>query len=557
MRGNPCLVACWMTALVLTAGPLGAAEPKAGAKPKSPDMKAAASPSGETPPTQKVRREVFKVELTAKGVFEPATMTEIILRPEVWSNLEVVKAVEHGQAVKRGDLLVQCDLNKIDEEIADLRTKAAVSELALKQAEDNLKMLEAATPLDLKLAERTQRNANEDQAWFLKTDRPMTEKMADFLVKMSAQSLEYEREELQQLEKMYKADDLTEETEEIVLRRQRNAVEAAEFFLQRAQAMREEILRVDVPRRKESLEENTQRQDLLNTKAKIMLPAAVEQQRRELAKLKLERTREDEKLKKLQADRESLTVRSPVDGLVYYGRFVRGKWSGPDASPDGLRRGSTISKNAVVMTIVAKQAMFVRATLAEGDLDKIRPGLSAAVRPTACPELKLPGTVVRVDAVPSAPDSFDARIDVKLDSSDRRAASLVPGMSCTAKLLPYVDKRALVVPAKAVFEEDLDEDSRYVFVLGKDGKPQKRAVVVGKKGEDKVEIVRGLAENDEVLLERPKDKAAGEEAKQKPAEKKADEKKKLEKKEPTKKGTEPAKKEAKKGALEKKWQPKK
>lgn len=536
MRGNPCLVVCWMTALALTAGPLGAAEPKAVAKPKTPEKKAADASPGETPPTHKVKREVFKVELTAKGVFEPATMTEIILRPEVWSNLEVVKAVEHGQAVKRGDLLVQCDLTKIDEEIADLRTKAAVSELALKQAEDNLKMLEAATPLDLKLAERTQRHANEDLAWFLKTDRPMTEKMAEFLVKMTAQSLEYEREELQQLEKMYKADDLTEETEEIVLRRQRNAVESAEFFLQRAQAMREEILRVDVPRRKESLEENTQRQDLLNAKAKIMLPAVVEQQRRELAKLKLERTREDEKLKKLLADREMLTVRSPVDGLAYYGRFVRGKWSGPDSSPDGLRRGSTINKNAVVMTIVAKRPMFVRATLAESDLDKIRPGLSAAVRPTACPDLKLSGTVVRVDAVPSAPDSFDARIDVKLDSNDRRAASLVPGMSCTAKLLPHVDRRALVVPAKVVFEEDLDEDSRYVFVLGKDGKAQKRPVVIGKKSEDKVEIVRGLADNDEVLLERPKDKAPGEEVKQKPAEKKMEDDKKKDEKKDEKKG---------------------
>jgi len=340
---------------------------------------------------------------------------------------------------------------------------------------------------------------------------------------------------------MYKADELTEETEEIVLKRQRNAVEAAEFFAQRARVIRDEILQIEVPRRKEALEQNSQRQDLLNAKTKITLPAALEQQRRELARLKLERTKEEDKLKKLQVDREALTVRAPADGLAYYGRFVRGKWSGSDAVAENLRRGGSINKNTVIMTIVAPRPMYVRAAVAEGDLDKIRPGLSATVRPAAYPDLKLPGTVARVDGVPSAPESFDAKIDVKLDVGDKRAASLVPGMSCTAKLLPYVDKRALVVPAKAVFEDDLDEDSRYVFVLGKDGKPQKRPVVVGKKGDEKIEIVRGLAEHDEVLLERPKEKGPGEAAKQKPAEKKEGQKR-----EPPKKAAEAAKKEANK-----------
>jgi hypothetical protein len=528
-----------MTAVALAAGALGAAEPKAAAKPDAPEKTAAESAPGDMPPTHKVKREVFKVELTAKGVFEAATAVEVVLRPEVWANLEVVKAVEHGQAVKRGELLIQCDLTKIDEEIADLRTKASLSELTLKQAEDNLRMLEASTPLDLKVADHAHQNAEEDLSRFLKIDRPMNEKMADYLVKMAAQMVEYEREELRQLEKMYKADELTEETEEIVLKRQRNSVEAAEFFAERARVLRDETLQIELPRRKETLEQNDQRQDLLNAKSKIVLPAAIEQQRRELAKLKLERAKEEERLKKLQADREVLTVRAPADGLAYYGRFVRGKWSGSEAVAESLRRGGSINKNAVVMTIVAVRPMFVRASVAEADLEKIRPGLGAAVRPTAYPDLKLPGTVARVDSVPSASDSFDARIDVKLDASDKRIASLVPGMSCTAKLLAYVDKRALVLPAKAVFEDELDEDSRYVFVAGKDGKPQKRPVVVGKKGDDKVEIIRGLTEQEEVLLERPKEKTLREEAKPKPADKKE-----AEKKEPPKKTVEPPKKEA-------------
>jgi multidrug resistance efflux pump len=508
-----------LTAVALSAGPLRADDLKAAPKAGSPDKKAAEPAPAETPPTQKVKREPFKIELSLKGVFEAQTMAEVVLRPEVWSNAEVVKAVEHGQAVKRGDLLVQCDLSKIDDEIADLRVKAAISEVALKQADENLRSLEAATPLDLKLAERTQRNAEEDLARFLKIDRPMMEKMADFYLKMSEHMLEYEREELRQLEKMYKADELTEETEEIVLRRQRNAVESAEFMLQRARVSRDETLQIELPRRKETMEQNSQRQELLASKTKITLPAALEQQRRELAKLKLERARDEEKLKKLLADRETLTIRAAADGVVYYGRFTRGKWSGADTVAENLRRGGSISKNAVVMTIVAPRPMFVRAAVGEGDLDKIRAGLAATVRPSAYPDLKLPGSVTRVEGIPSTPESFDAQIDVKLDGSDKRAASIVPGMACTVKLIPYADRRALVVPAKAVFEEEMDEDSRYVFVAGKDGKPQKRPVVVGKKSDDKVEIIRGLAEQDEVLLERPKESSAGRDSKKEPPQK--------------------------------------
>jgi len=434
----------------------------------------------------------------------------------------VAKAVEHGQAVKRGDLLVECDLDKIDEEIADLCAKVAISELSVKQAEEGVRMLEVSTPLDLKLAERSRQHAQEDLARFLKIDRPMSEKMADFLAKSAQHRLEYEREELQQLEKMYKADDLTEETEEIVLRRQRNAVESAEFMLDLARMDRNETFEVEIPRRNESLEQSRERLELLAARAKATLPTALDQQRRELAKAKLERTKDEQKLKMLLADRESLSVRAPADGVVYYGRFVRGKWSGPETAAETLRRGGSIGKNTVVMTIVALRPMSIRAAVSESDLEKIHPGLKGTARPAAYPDLRLDATLARVDAIPSASDSFDAKIDVSLDGGDKRTASLVPGMACTVKMVSYLDKRALVAPAKAVFREDLDEDQRYVFLARKEGKPEKRSVTVGKQSEDKVEIVRGLAEGDEVMLERPKETPAAaepqKEAAKKPAE---------------------------------------
>ena len=42
-------------------------------------------------------------------------------------------------------------------------------------------------------------------------------------------------------------------------------------------------------------------------------------------------------------------------------------------------------------------------------------------------------------------------------------------------------KPEVIVPPKAVFNDELDEEQHYVWLVGKDGKPQKRAVKLGEK----------------------------------------------------------------------------
>jgi multidrug efflux pump subunit AcrA (membrane-fusion protein) len=508
----------WTAVAVLLNGMIAAqekkesppAKPPAAAPPAKtpavvPPAKPPESPPGESGATYKVKKELFKIEVSLKGIFEAERMTEIALRSEQWAAFEVLQAVEHGATVKRGDVLLRFDPEKIDDEIADLRIKAANSESALRLAEENLRATEASTPLDLKAAQRARQIADEDLALFLKVDRQLSERSAENSLKSSVFWLDQQKEELRQLEKMYRADDLTEETEEIVLKRARHGVEMAEFSVENARARRDESLKVEIPRKQETLQQATQRQDIAWTKAKATLPVALEQTRRDLEKLKVDRARDQKKLKDLLADRELMTIKAPTDGVVYYGRFVRGKWSGMEPLADSLRRGGSVPKNAVVMTVVQARPLWIRSSVTEADLEKVRPGMKATVRPAAFPDMLLAATVARVDAVPAGADSFEARLELKLDE---KAAALVPGMTCTVKLVPYLDKAALVAPAKAVFSDELDEEKSYVYVTGDGGKTSaKRPVTVGKRSEERVEIVRGLAEGDAILLERPKDAA--------------------------------------------------
>ena len=68
----------------------------------------------------------------------------------------------------------------------------------------------------------------------------------------------YQKEELEQLERMYKADDLTEETEEIILTRAQHGVDAAKYRLKKAIAAQDRFLNVVLPRQAEDFRHREQ-----------------------------------------------------------------------------------------------------------------------------------------------------------------------------------------------------------------------------------------------------------------------------------------------------------
>lgn len=476
-----------------------AEKPKPAAKkPEKP-----ADDGAETPPTVTVEPGLLKIEVSLKGNFEPQSMREIVLRPESWSTFKVVKAVEHGEEVKRDERLVEFEMDDIDDAIVDQKRKVELADLAVKQARKSLDMLEQTTPLDLAAAERTKRHSDEDLAYHFKVDRPMSEKVANHNVKTSENYLEYQREELRQLEKMYEADDLTEETEEIILKRQRDAVERAEFFLEMDKIRRDETLKTRLPRLDESMKQSNVRAALSLDETKATLPMALRRARLDLAKLEVTLEKEGKKLEELQGDRAAMEVKAPMDGVVYYGQFKRGEWSGANSGADKLKKHGSVSANEVFMTVVKPRPLAIRVKVPEKDIHQFRPGLKGKVQPTGYPDMRLSATVTDVGEIPFTAGNFEALLRVGIGDD---AQAIVPGMSATVKFIPYLKKRTLTVPPSAVHTDELDDQKHYVCLLTEDGKQQKLAVTVGRKTEEKIEILDGLVPGDEVLKEFPKDK---------------------------------------------------
>jgi multidrug efflux pump subunit AcrA (membrane-fusion protein) len=477
-------------------------------KPASkPAPAAAASPSSSSKPaTTKVEKGRFKIEVSLIGVFEARQTTEVWIRPKAWAlPLVVERGIELGTPVRKGDVLVEFDREKIDKMIEDSEVENTLTDLALKHAEEEMPILDKSLPIDLAAAERSKARADEDLKRFLEIDRPNSERTVQFMVKQAGEYLEYSKEELKQLEKMYRSKDLTEETEEIILRRQRFQVESSEFYKREAEQRRDQTLKIDLPRQEQGVRENAVKQAIDLAKARALLPLSLNQKRLALAKLKHDHAKAAEKLVDLRADREAMIVHSPADGLVYYGRAERGQWTSSSATGQRLHKGGIISPDEVFLTVVNPRPVDIRATVEEKDLYAlIQPKeLKGLVTPSFDPDRRLSARLMSVLPVPRESGKFDAVIAVDLGADQ---TAIKPGMAATIKFVPYRKDDALIVPSTAVFEGDSADSITYYVHIAKpnlDGKFPKRPIQIGKKADGKTEIRNGLVEGDEILTSKP------------------------------------------------------
>jgi multidrug resistance efflux pump len=450
--------------------------------------------------THRAEPERLKISVDLSGTFEADQMIPLALHPESWSTFTVIRAVPHGQAVKKGQKLVWLDTSDIDQQLADLKLTLQLGQLDERIAEANLQMAKASTPLDLAAAERAKRIAQEDLQYFLETERKHDEQSAEFSVRSSRQSLQYAQEELKQLEKMYQADDLTEETEEIILQRARNDVQRAEFYLKSAELRAGRTLKTDLPRRQTQMKEAATRAELELAKAKGSLPAQLEKQLLEYQKQRITNQRNARKLKQLQKDRQMMDITAPADGVVYYGQCKRGKWSAMDPTSSTLRRGGKLAPHSVFMTLLRPQSLHVRVDVPEKQLHKLRQGLQGTAKATGYPEWPLPVRLQRLSTYPVAEGTFDGVLSVELGEHGK---SIVPGMTCQVTLIAYDKADALAVPAGAVFEDPEDGPRNLLYVRAPDGTVKARKVQVGRKTEQKWEIRKGLDSGELVLLQKP------------------------------------------------------
>jgi multidrug efflux pump subunit AcrA (membrane-fusion protein) len=313
--------------------------------------------------------------------------------------------------------------------------------------------------------------------------------------------LDYEKDELDQLMKMYEADDLTEETEEIVLKRQKSYVEVAEFNLESAKLTRDERLNVLLPRYDVQIKESLERAALAMARAKMAFELDLNRARYELEQRKQARTKSLERHAKLIVDRGLMEIKSPADGVVYYGQSVNGRWGETAALINKYQAKNNVMPSSVLMTIVDPRPLYVTSTFDEGKRPELSTGQAVKIAPPAEGSERVSGKVEEISPIPVSPGKFEIRVD---PVQDELPDWVVAGMSCKLKVNTYDKADALAVPKAAVHTDKEDEDVQYVWLVdAKDAeaKPERRTVKIGRRSGDDVEIIEGLKKGDVISLE--------------------------------------------------------
>jgi multidrug efflux pump subunit AcrA (membrane-fusion protein) len=180
---------------------------------------------------------------------------------------------------------------------------------------------------------------------------------------------------------------------------------------------------------------------------------------------------------------------------------------------------SSAPTSTILFTIVSPRPMYILTSIDEKNRPDVKEGLEVEVKPVAESDLELKGKVAKLSPIPVSSGKF--ALEIELDESEM-PEWLVPGMANKATISTYTKKDAIVVPKKAVHDEEEDDSKKFVWIVDeKDAKKpaEKRSVKLGKTKEEDVEIVEGLKAGDVISLD-------DEAKKQEEAEKKAAEEKK-------------------------------
>ena len=358
------------------------------------------------------------------GLFEAVTANEVVADTEHLTDLEIKRILPHGTRVKKGQNVVWFETEDIDKKIKDAEIDLRLAKL--KHEEDELKykqFLENQT-LDKAKAERARKNVQQDYDNFIQVDRERQLKSAAFNLKSAKASLENVQEELKQLEQMYKEDDLTEESEEIVLKRAKESVEFAEYRLEGMQINSDRIVGQTVPRSELTQKDALDRAQLAYQKSIHELAIARQREDIEIARKRDQFKEKQAELKEMQAERGKIVLQASNDGIVLHGKLNRGKLGD---KPSTLEPGSKVTATQVIATVVNPTKLQIRVDLAEKDRNVVNAGAKCKVNVGAFGDFQMNGTVKSVSTVPYAGTKYDCVVTFR---KSKNQPDILPTMTC-------------------------------------------------------------------------------------------------------------------------------
>lgn len=439
----------------------------------------------------------YLITVTEEGSFQARKSINLTIAVQAFhQQMTITMIVEEGKTVQKDEVLLELDKSEINRIISQAEVELQTEKNNVVQANEELRIQGLINDLSIQRAHDRLRNSKAALKKWEELEEPRRVKEAQIRIDDADQAVLDAEREFTARKRMEK-EDLVSKAEvqkaEVAYNKARTNLELAHLGMR--------LLKdYDNPKETALLKFNQADDEMFLSSETVAVTSRLNQKQAALLRAETGLRNKEEHLKKLTSDRDLMTVKSPSDGIVLYGD-PRQRMYGWGMTQE-LKVGGKIHPHNPLLSVPDLTAFKVNLQVNEGDVNKVKDGLTAEIRPEAIPNTTFKGKVVKVSKVSGqqqwwAADSGSAKFDVEIEVEgvDPR---IRPGMKCKTEILIEEVKGVVHVPVDAVFEK---EGKTLCYVLG--SKPEPRVVKTGRANPDVIEILEGLKAGDQVTLYDP------------------------------------------------------
>ncbi|MCI0455841.1 MAG: HlyD family secretion protein [Gemmataceae bacterium] len=458
--------------------------------------------SGTDLETYTVRSDRLDRAIVARGDLEVARSREMdcqvknLNRGSSYSTA-IKWIIEDGSPVQRGQLLVELDDAALVEELQLRKSLLEQAHSARIQAEENAKILDSQSESDLQTARVAVQLAELDLRKYLEGEYAQKCKELHSRQSLAESDAELWRDRAAFSERLVREGFLTANQAQS----DRAHLISARFGLERLQEEWRVLQQYTYPRTATEL--MSKLQEAQRALERVRHQAQAQKSQAEVDRLTKQRIYQIRlgRCAEIEDEIQKCLITAPHDGLVVY--------PPPDVSRGyGSARiapGEPVWQGQLLMRISDLTKMQIRVRIHEALVAHVHAGVGQPVliQVEALPERVLRGHVQQVAAVAAQPDWFSADVPVypAVIAIDDPVEGFRLGMSATVTILDDREPEAgLAVPIQALVGSPALGPQRTCWVLTPEG-PEERDVLVGRHTETLAEIVAGLDEGEEVILD--------------------------------------------------------
>jgi len=451
-------------------------------------------------PTFRVGRGPLTISVVQSGTIQ--SLEQVSLKCEVEGQTTLIYLVPEGTQVKQGDLLVELDASRLEDDLIQQQISVDNADAAFVRARETLAVVRNQAESNISKAELDYQFAQEDVKQYVEGLHPQELKEAESNITLANEELERAAEKLKWSERLYQEKYISQTEFEA----DRLTHKRAQLNYELAVAALRLLTDYTSPRKLAELESNVEQMQMALERVKLQANADIVQAEADLKAKETELRQQRSKFEKIERQLARTEIRAPRDGLVVYATSVQR--GGRRMRREPLEEGQAVRERQELIYLPSADSMMAEIQIHESSLEKVSVGLPVRLTVDALPGRIFTGHVAKIAPLPDAQSAW-LNPDLKVYPTQIHLDGVLPelrtGMSCQAEIIVEQHADALYVPVQAVLRVG-NQPTVYVRA-GNEFRPQ--SIEIGLDNNSMVHVLAGLELGQDVLLTPPLE-AAGE-----------------------------------------------